>query len=176
MSQASQDRQPPAPGSAGSSPSQGRGGGALTPFPGAGRRGRRGPARLLIAHDEPIVRAALAYLFHQAGWRVQTAANGQEAADVARIGRFDLLLLDERLALLGGLEALALLRRDPAGRDVPAMLLSRSPVTMIAARCAELGATAMPIGQAADVGLLLRRVAEMLRAGAGEGPGLAAAA
>lgn len=132
---------------------------------------RSRPAALLLVLSDPLARAALAYLLGQTGLRVQTAGSAGEAADLARAGRFDLLILDERLAPQDGLAALEAIRRDPAGRSARALLLARSSVTTIALRCAALNAEPMPISDAAHVEALLNRVASMFRAEGRRGQG-----
>lgn len=131
----------------------------------AGSR-RRSPA-VLLAHDEPVVRAVLAYLLQATGRRITVAASAAETRDLARSGRFDLLILDERLAGGGGLEALEALRADPACAATPALLLARSDLGAVGARCAAAAAEALPMARASDVATLLELVARLLDAAGG---------
>lgn len=80
-----------------------------------------GQIRVLVADDEPAVRAGLRTVL--AGDPtlavVAEAANGRQALDVLASHRVDVTLLDIRMPTLDGLSALAeLRRRDPAHRVV----------------------------------------------------------
>ncbi len=85
-------------------------------------------ARVLIAHTSPAMRAALAGVLEPLAGAIAEAASGDAAIAAMRADRFDVLLLDRRLA-----EALAQIKRDPElfgvavvivgePRDVPAAL------------------------------------------------------
>ena len=71
--------------------------------------------RVLLADDQPLVRAGLRVLFE--GERdivvVGEAANGEEALSLARHARPDVVLMDIRMPVLDGLEA----TREIAGDD-----------------------------------------------------------
>src|SRR5207248_3215371 len=74
----------------------------------ASRRAPRGasdlPATVLVIEDDEPIRELLGVMLSQAGYDVQTAADG--AAGLARIeaGGVDLILLDRKLPKLDGLE------------------------------------------------------------------------
>jgi len=69
-------------------------------------------ARILVADDEPGVRARLQELLEQAGYAVATAANGLEALELQRDNPVDLVITDIFMPELDGLETIAALRRD----------------------------------------------------------------
>lgn len=74
-------------------------------------------ARILIAEDEPSVRALVARALIQDGNDVMATADGMETLDVLQRegGRFDLLLTDIKMPAMDGLElALASARDFPA--------------------------------------------------------------
>jgi response regulator NasT len=70
--------------------------------------------RLLIADDEEVVRKTLVEMCESLGHQVAAEArNGQEAVEMAGLTNPDLVLLDIRMPVLGGLEAAkAILERD----------------------------------------------------------------
>ncbi len=68
---------------------------------------------VLIADDEPRIVISLEYLLEQAGHRVLTASDGQEALDMALAHRPDLLLLDVMMPRLNGFDVCARLRAQP---------------------------------------------------------------
>ncbi len=81
-------------------------------------------AGILVVDDEPSIVELLSVSLRFAGFDVRTAADGQEALEVARDFSPDLLVLDVMMPVLGGLEVLRALR---AGG-------SRTPVLFLTAR------------------------------------------
>lgn len=66
--------------------------------------------RLLVADDNPITLNFLASALRQIGWHVVAASDGLEAVAQAAADRFDVLLLDARMPVLGGAAALEKIR------------------------------------------------------------------
>ncbi len=76
---------------------------------------------ILVVDDEPhIVRLVRAYL-EEAGFRVVTASDGQEALYVARHEKPDLVVLDVLMPRMDGLEFTRHIRRE---RDIPIIMLT----------------------------------------------------
>lgn len=67
---------------------------------------RREPLDVLIVDDQAGVRYLLEIIVQDSGHRAHTASNGLEAVDLARSIRPDLIFMDVRMPLMGGLEAL----------------------------------------------------------------------
>jgi len=61
---------------------------------------------VLIVDDQAGVRFLLEIVIKEAGHRAYTAQNGLEAIEYARSRRPDLIFMDVRMPLIGGLEAL----------------------------------------------------------------------
>jgi len=78
--------------------------------------------RLLIIEDERPMRTALADALAGEGYRVLTAADGQEGLDRALAEKPDLILLDLMMPKLDGFTLCAELRR--LGRAVPVLMLT----------------------------------------------------
>ncbi|MER7620474.1 MULTISPECIES: response regulator transcription factor [Streptomyces] len=79
------------------------------------------PIRVVIADDEPLIRAGIRMiLISDPGIRVVAeAANGREAVEQARAHAADVVLLDIQMPVLDGLSALPELRRAvPAARVI----------------------------------------------------------
>lgn len=77
--------------------------------------------RVMVADDEGIVREAIARVLGPAGYRVVTAANGEEAARLfAEADGFDLILLDVVMPKLDGLQAYE--RMKASGKPLPPVL------------------------------------------------------
>lgn len=84
--------------------------------------------RVLIADDDPrfgrLVARMLAASPAGPGLEVTNAHNGQEALELMRQRRPDLLLLDLAMPELGGREVIAAMRADPALVNVPVIIMS----------------------------------------------------
>ncbi len=80
-------------------------------------------ARLLVADDEPDARDLLGEALGDE-YDVLTAADGQEAVDLARSQRPDLMLLDLNMPRLDGFEVLEQLRADPSTSELPVILVT----------------------------------------------------
>ncbi|HEX8851372.1 MAG TPA: response regulator transcription factor [Gemmatimonadaceae bacterium] len=85
--------------------------------PGAGER-------VLVVDDEPDICALVAYHLAKAGYRVSTAANGNDALASAREEEPALIVLDLMLPGLSGYEVLERLRGEANTRDVPVLMLT----------------------------------------------------
>jgi len=70
------------------------------------------PADILVADDESVIREGCARILGKAGHRVATAFNGQEALELIRKNRYDLVLLDIKMPALDGLQVMDILRRE----------------------------------------------------------------
>ncbi len=84
------------------------------------------PATILVAEDDEDNRLVMKMLLELRGYRVVTAANGQEALEVAERARPDLILMDLRMPQLNGLATARQLRqhRLPQLQRVPIIALS----------------------------------------------------
>src|SRR5882724_10586733 len=87
------------------------------------RGGAAGP-RVLVVEDEAPLATLLRYNLEKQGFRVDEAADGQEA--LTRIGEEapDLVLLDWMLPTLSGIEVCRQIRRRPETRDLPVIMLT----------------------------------------------------
>lgn len=79
---------------------------------------RRELLDILIVDDQAGVRYLLDIVIREAGHRVHTAQNGLEAVEFARSIRPDLVFMDVRMPLMGGLEALGKIKAISPETDV----------------------------------------------------------
>jgi DNA-binding response OmpR family regulator len=87
-------------------------------------RGTLMPRRLLLTVSDAARMAQLNSLIRSAGYEARAAFGGQQALDLLRIERPDLLVLDFELQGIDGLETLRRLRRQSGGRlTLPVVLL-----------------------------------------------------
>lgn len=83
-------------------------------------------ASILVADDEPQIRRVLRSTLSSQGYVILEAKTGEEAIEVARKERPDLVLLDVNMPGIGGLEACREMRR-----------MSEAPIIMLTVRNAE---------------------------------------
>jgi CheY-like chemotaxis protein len=79
---------------------------------------------ILVVDDEFDVLSAYAMLFEYHGFRVRTAANGEQALAAAARERPDIVVSDYMMPVLDGAALCLAWRTDPALRDIPFILAS----------------------------------------------------
>jgi len=79
---------------------------------------------VLVAEDEPDIRALITFSLEYAGYQVIEALNGEDAVTLAREGQPDLILLDVRMPKLNGYQACTVLKADALTKDIPVVFLS----------------------------------------------------
>jgi two-component system response regulator AtoC len=62
--------------------------------------------KIIIADDEPGIRRIVSILLEEAGYEVKAVENGKEAVDALPLFKPDLVLLDQQMPVLTGVEAL----------------------------------------------------------------------
>src|SRR5687768_14736362 len=79
---------------------------------------------ILVADDESHILNVVSLKLRNAGFRVLTASNGQEALELAQQNRPDLLITDYHMPLLSGLELCRRMKQDPRTVSIPAIMLT----------------------------------------------------
>ena len=79
---------------------------------------------ILVADDESHILNVVSLKLRNAGFRVLTASDGQEALDIALAERPDLLITDYHMPQLNGLELCRRLKQDPKTTGIPAIMLT----------------------------------------------------
>jgi DNA-binding response OmpR family regulator len=96
--------------------------------------------KILIADDEPDALELVAFNLKAAGYEVITASDGEQALKKARSGLPNLIVLDLMLPEIDGLEVCRILRRDPATRAIPILMLTAKAAEIDRVLGLELGA------------------------------------
>jgi CheY-like chemotaxis protein len=82
---------------------------------------------VLVVEDHPINRMILEAWMASTGRRTSMAENGQEAVEIARDQRFDLIVMDVNMPVMDGLAATRLIREGGgANAETPIIVLSAS--------------------------------------------------
>ena len=117
------------------------------------------PKHILLVEDDALLRRSLAFSLEQAGYRITTSANAEDALALSRRDPPDLVLLDIGLPGIDGLEALRHFRE-----------IVGAPVIFVTARRRELDeALGLELGaddyitKPFDLSVLLARVKAVLR-------------
>jgi two-component system phosphate regulon response regulator PhoB len=79
---------------------------------------------ILIVEDEMPLVTLLRYNLEREGFTVLEAGDGEEALNIAREQKPDLVLLDWMLPLTSGIEVCRQLRRNPETRGIPIVMLT----------------------------------------------------
>ncbi|KXX63883.1 response regulator [Marichromatium sp. AB32] len=79
---------------------------------------------MLVVDDSPTETRIFAKVLTQAGYRVETATNGEEAIAVARRSHPDLILMDVVMPVLNGFQATRMLQRDAETADIPVIMVT----------------------------------------------------
>jgi CheY-like chemotaxis protein len=80
--------------------------------------------KILVADDESHILHVVSLKLRNAGFEVLTAADGQEALEMALSERPDLLITDYHMPQLSGLELCRKLKHDPITAKIPAIMLT----------------------------------------------------
>jgi two-component system phosphate regulon response regulator PhoB len=123
-----------------------------------------GNAAILVVEDEADLAEMIRFNLEREGYQVRCALDGELALAEARRNMPDLILLDRMLPRLSGDEVVGQLKRDPATRAIPIIM-----VTAKAHESDELVGLALGaddyIAKPFSMKLLLARVQAMLRRG-----------
>ena len=105
--------------------------------------GYEGPRKtVLVVDDVKENRAVLADMLGPLGFRVVEAEDGQQSLERAEQQRPDLILMDNLMPVMDGLEATRRLREMPAFKDTPIIAISASVSVTEQERCIAMGASA----------------------------------
>lgn len=122
-----------------------------------------GQKKVLVIDDDPGFRLLLQKLLEAAGYRVNTADEGQAGLESAWSDRPDLVISDVDMPVCDGYKTVQMFRFDPSLK-VPLIIVSGAVAECDAERLIDAGASAFflkPVNQPA----LLAKVAELLAAG-----------
>lgn len=100
-------------------------------------------AKVLVVEDDNFLIKAYTAKLTSAGFELQTARDGQEALEVLKTFRPDVILLDLVMPVKDGFETLADIKKDPNLNKIPVIVASNLAQEEDIARATSLGATDM---------------------------------
>lgn len=95
---------------------------------------------VLIIEDEKLIIVSTQMVLEAAGFRVESAMNGEEGISRARELRPDLILLDIMIPGIDGWETLTRLKRDPEIAAVPVIIFTAREHSRGHQKSSEMGA------------------------------------
>ena len=101
-----------------------------------------GALKILLAEDNPVNQLLAQRVLENAGHRVTVAGDGAQAVETIRRERFDLVLMDVQMPVLGGLEATAAIRdaeRASGSGHIPVIAMTASVMQGDRERCLAAG-------------------------------------
>lgn len=87
-------------------------------------------ARILVCEDNVALSAVVGFNLCRAGFQVTTVANGRLALDALQKGAFDLILSDQQMPMMTGIQLCEHVRQLPAHK--------RTPFILLTAKCMEI--------------------------------------
>lgn len=99
------------------------------------------PMRILVAEDNLVNQMVISRMLENLGMAVTLAADGQEALESVRQTAFDLILMDNQMPRMDGVEAARALRKE--GVTIPIVAFTASAMDWEVERCREAGMNAV---------------------------------
>jgi CheY-like chemotaxis protein len=118
--------------------------------------------QILLVEDDRVLRRASSAGLRQHGWTVLTAADGEEALNMAGSEAIDLILLDMLMPKLHGLDVMRALKADARTRAIPVLILSNSSREYDMQEVMRLGAVGYLVKANLSLQDLCDRVAQLL--------------
>ncbi len=110
-----------------------------------------GTPRVLIVEDEPNIVLSLEILLRRAGYETVSTGDGDEALELIRRTRPEIILLDIMLPKRNGYEVCRSVKSDPVLSSIPVIMLTAKGQEVEILKGLELGASAYiakPFGNA----------------------------
>ena len=97
---------------------------------------------ILLVEDSAVNRELTQFLLRSQGYQVREAATAEEAFEILRTERPDLIVMDIQLPRMDGLAATKTLKEDPATREIPVLAVTSYAMSgdrerALAAGCAD---------------------------------------
>jgi len=118
--------------------------------------------KILIAEDEPILNKALGEFLTEAGFTVLNAFDGEEATELAKAEKPDLILLDIILPKKDGYEVLDELKGNEKTTKIPIILLTNLESAENIQKAFDKGATTYLVKSNYKLEDIVKKIKEIL--------------
>ena len=95
--------------------------------------------RVLLAEDDPIAQEVSCDILESFGLMIDLAENGVQALQQARTHRYDLILMDMQMPVMGGIDATRAIRADSQNRQTPILAMTANAFDEDRNACLEAG-------------------------------------
>lgn len=123
--------------------------------------------RALVVDDNPALTRVTQFALERAGMETASAGDGQAALELACASQFDVVITDQQMPRMTGIELCRALRDMPAYRDCPILLLTAKGLELELPRLREEldidGVFAKPFSPAAVVETVGKLLTERVR-------------
>ena len=89
-----------------------------------------GKKRILVTDDEPDIVDIITRMLESSGYDTIKTYSGEECLDKTAQYRPDFIFLDIMMKTMDGWEVASLLKKDPATRDIPVIMVTAVPLTL----------------------------------------------
>lgn len=96
--------------------------------------------KILLVEDEEIIIELLKKKLENEGYKLAVARDGLEGLEKIKTFKPDLILLDIIMPKMGGFEVMEEMKKDPAMKEIPVIIISNSGQPVELDRAKELGA------------------------------------
>ena len=102
---------------------------------------RREPLSILLAEDNAVNQKLALRLLERNGHRVEVVTDGKQAIDALRLRRYDVILMDVQMPIMGGLEATRIIRQleKSTGEHIPIVAMTAHALKGDRERCLMAG-------------------------------------
>lgn len=119
--------------------------------------------KILIIEDEIILSEVLEKKLKMAGYKAETAVNGEEGLAKIRAEKFDLVLLDILMPKMNGFELMRILKEEGILNKQPIMVISNSGAKIDLQKAFDMGAKDVIIKSDFDPNGVLDKMKKLLK-------------
>jgi CheY-like chemotaxis protein len=120
------------------------------------------PIRILYVEDDKTLQLSLAQMLEILGYEVACADNGKQGVEKAESWQPDIILMDMRMPVMTGDQAIQVLRSKPDTAKIPIFVLSAFTDAKTRDLCRQVGATKF-ITKPPDIRKIDADIKELLR-------------
>jgi len=118
--------------------------------------------KIAIIEDDPVINQMYRMKFEADGFNVEVANDGQRGVELVHEFKPDVVLLDIQMPHMNGAEALALMRAEDWGRDIPVLILTNLGKEEAPAELKDLGVSSYIVKAELTPKQVVERVKETL--------------